>query len=58
MKIPIVTAVFNREATIAEAIMSVRRQTHADVEHIVQDGDLGTAHCQFCRHSLRRKCRS
>lgn len=38
MKISVVTAVFNREATIAEAVESVRRQSHADVEHIVQDG--------------------
>lgn len=38
MKISVVTAVFNREATIADAVESVRRQSYADVEHIVQDG--------------------
>ena len=38
MKISVVTAVFNRESTIAETVESVRCQTHTDVEHIVQDG--------------------
>jgi len=30
--------VFNRVGTIAEAMESVQRQTHLDVEHVVQDG--------------------
>lgn len=38
MKISIVTAVWNRAATIGEAIESVQRQSHADIEHIIQDG--------------------
>ncbi|RST85165.1 glycosyltransferase [Aquibium carbonis] len=38
MKITIITAVFNREATIAQAIESVRAQTWPDVEHVVIDG--------------------
>lgn len=38
MKISIVTAVYNREATIAQAIRSVKSQTHADVEHLIIDG--------------------
>lgn len=38
MKFSIVTAVRNREATIAQAIASVRAQSHAHVEHIVIDG--------------------
>lgn len=38
MKITIITAVYNREATVAQAIDSVRRQTYADVEHLLIDG--------------------
>lgn len=38
MKISIVTAVFNRVGTVAEAMASVRRQTYTDVEHVIQDG--------------------
>lgn len=38
MKISVVTAVFNRCATVAQAIESVQAQSHPDVEHIVQDG--------------------
>lgn len=37
-KISVVTAVFNREGTIAEAIESVAAQDHPDVEHVIQDG--------------------
>lgn len=38
MKISVVTAVYNRAATIGEAIQSVQSQTHGDIEHIIQDG--------------------
>jgi glycosyltransferase len=38
MKITIVTAVYNREAVIAEAIDSVSRQSYANVEHLIIDG--------------------
>ncbi len=38
MKITIVTAVYNRAATIAEAIASVASQTYPDIEHLVIDG--------------------
>lgn len=38
LKISIVTAVRNRERTIAEALDSVASQDHPDVEHVVQDG--------------------
>lgn len=38
MKVSVVTAVFNREDTVAEAVRSVRQQTYPDVEHIIQDG--------------------
>lgn len=37
-KISVVTAVFNRKGTIAEAVESVAAQDHAAVEHVVQDG--------------------
>ncbi|MEB3421125.1 glycosyltransferase family 2 protein [Salipiger marinus] len=39
LKISVVTAVFNRERTIAEAIESVAAQTYPDVEHVIQDGE-------------------
>lgn len=38
MKISIITAVFNRDGTIGQAIDSVARQSFADVEHIIIDG--------------------
>jgi len=38
MKLSVVTAVYNRRATIEAAVESVRRQTYGDIEHIVQDG--------------------
>lgn len=38
MKISIITAVFNRADTIADAIRSVQDQRHQNVEHIIQDG--------------------
>ena len=38
MKILIVTAVFTRAEFIAQAVNSVQRQTHTDIEHIVIDG--------------------
>lgn len=38
MKISIVTAVYNRKNTIADAIDSVRSQSYKNIEHIIQDG--------------------
>ena len=38
MQISIITAVINREGTIGEALESVSRQSHPDIEHIVIDG--------------------
>lgn len=38
MKISIVTAVFNRAGTIANALRSVETQSYRTVEHIIQDG--------------------
>ena len=36
--ISVITAVYNRHATVAQAIQSVQAQTHPKVEHIIQDG--------------------
>lgn len=38
MKISIITAVFNRVDTIADAISSVQSQSYGSVEHVIQDG--------------------
>lgn len=38
MKISIVTAVYNRERTIAEALASVASQSYRNVEHVIIDG--------------------
>lgn len=38
MKISIITVVWNRAATIGQAIESVQRQSYPNVEHIIQDG--------------------
>ena len=38
MKISVITAVYNSEATFGEAIASVAAQTYPDVEHLVVEG--------------------
>jgi glycosyltransferase len=38
MKISIITAVFNRQATIVESVASVATQVHPHLEHVVVDG--------------------
>ena len=38
LKISIITAVFNREATIGHAVESIAGQAHTDVEHVIVDG--------------------
>jgi glycosyltransferase involved in cell wall biosynthesis len=38
MKISIVTAVYNRQISVAQAIESVQSQTHDTKEHLLQDG--------------------
>ena len=38
MKISVITAVFNRRDTVADAIQSIQKQTYDNVEHLVQDG--------------------
>mgnify|MGYP001278560050 CR=1 FL=1 len=57
MKLTVITAVYNREATIAQAIASVRRQTWPDVEHLVVDGastDGTLAAIEAVRHDRMR----
>ncbi|WP_417273522.1 glycosyltransferase family 2 protein [Celeribacter halophilus] len=38
MKFSIITAAYNREATIGQALRSVASQSHANVEHVIIDG--------------------
>jgi len=38
MKLSVITVCLNSRGTIAEAVASVHRQTHSDIEHIVVDG--------------------
>lgn len=38
VKISVVTAVFNREASVADALKSVNSQRYPNVEHVIQDG--------------------
>jgi glycosyltransferase len=38
MKLSIITAVYNREDTVAQAISSVAAQSYSDVEHLIIDG--------------------
>lgn len=38
MKVSIITVAYNSAATIVDTLVSVRAQTHADIEHIVVDG--------------------
>jgi len=38
MRISIITAVYKRAGTVAQAVESVLSQSHQDIEHLVQDG--------------------
>jgi glycosyltransferase len=38
LKISVITAVYNSEATVGEAIASVAAQTHLDLEHVIIEG--------------------
>ena len=49
MKISIITAVYNREDTIARAIHSVQEQDHPDVEHLVIDGASRDRTCEIVK---------
>ncbi|QFT48726.1 PGL/p-HBAD biosynthesis glycosyltransferase (plasmid) [Roseivivax sp. THAF40] len=52
MKISIVTAVYNRLTTIDEALDSVAAQSHADIEHVIQDG--GSSDGTVCAITARQ----
>jgi len=39
LKISVITAVWNSETTVGEAIASVASQTHADLEHVIMEGN-------------------
>ena len=38
VRISVITAVYNRESTIADTMKSVSEQRYPHVEHIIQDG--------------------
>jgi glycosyltransferase len=61
LKITVVTAVLDRAPTIAEAIASVRAQTHGMVEHVVQDGGstdgTQTVLSRLAHPSMRLECK-
>lgn len=38
MKVSIITATYNSEATVKDTVLSVKRQTYQNVEHVVIDG--------------------
>lgn len=49
MKISIITAVYNRENSVARAIRSVEEQSHRDIEHLVIDGASTDRTCEIIR---------
>lgn len=57
MKISIITAVFNRGDTIAQAIASVTSQTHRNYEHIIIDGASSDSTMDVVRQSTHSKMR-
>ena len=60
MKISILTAVWNRVATLGQALDSLEEQTHSDWEHVVQDGGStdGTLALLAARPDARRHVES
>ncbi len=53
MKISVVTAVYNRAGTIAQAIESVQSQTFSPIEHVIQDGQSTDGTLEIVRRMLR-----
>ena len=39
MKVSVITATYNREATVVRAISSIKRQTYNDIQIVVVDGE-------------------
>lgn len=57
LKISLITAVYNRRGTLAAALGSAASQSHADVEHLIQDGgstDGSLDVIAACQHSGMR----
>ena len=57
MKISVITAVYNSEETVGQAIESIASQTYQDVEHLVIEGkssDNSLAEIEQARHSRMR----
>lgn len=54
MKISIVTAVWNREGSIADCLRSVNQQSYTDIEHILVDGGSTDHTLQIIAQSDRR----
>lgn len=49
MKISIISATFNSEATVRDTIESVLKQTHHDIEYIIKDGGSKDKTLDICR---------
>jgi glycosyltransferase involved in cell wall biosynthesis len=52
IQISIVTAVYNRRATVAQALRSVQAQTHGNVQHVVIDGASNDGSLQVLKECL------
>lgn len=54
MKISIITATYNSEGTVSEAIESLGRQRYEDIEHVVVDGASADSTVQVIRDAARQ----
>ena len=52
MKISVITAVYNNENTIEDAIKSVLSQTHDDIEYIIIDGRASDSTCRTINNNI------
>jgi len=55
MKVSIITAVYNRESTIADCLASVHLQTHPQLEHVIVDGSSKDSTMQIISQSPHRE---
>lgn len=58
MKISVITAVYQSEATVAEAIASVAAQAHPDLEHIVVEGNSADGSLAAIERAAHHRMRS
>lgn len=56
VKVSVVTAVYNSVSTVAESVLSVRSQTHLDVEHIIIDGASTDGTLEILQSLLDKRC--